>query len=46
MKGFLVKVPEGMLERWRESAKRRKLTLSQMIREAVNKDIDSSEGKR
>lgn len=45
MKGFLVKVPEGMLERWRNSAKARKMNLSQMIREAVNKDIDSTEGR-
>lgn len=39
MKAFLIKVPEGMLELWREAAKRRKMTLAQMIREAVNKDI-------
>lgn len=45
MKGFLVKVPEGMLERWRKSATARKMNLSQMIREAVNKDIDASEGR-
>jgi len=40
MKSFLVKVPEGMLERWRESAKKRGMTISQMIREAVNRDIE------
>lgn len=40
MKGFLLKVPEGMLELWREVAGERKVTLSQMIREAVNHDIE------
>ena len=40
MKGFLLKVPEGMLERWRQVATKRKISLSQMIREAVNKDIE------
>lgn len=45
MKSFLVKVPEGMLERWRESAVARHMNLSQMIREAVNKDIDASESR-
>lgn len=40
MKPFLIKVPEGMLELWREAAKQRKVTLAQMIREAVNKDIE------
>jgi hypothetical protein len=39
VKGFLVKVPEGMLELWKQAAKRRKITLAQMIREAVNRDI-------
>jgi hypothetical protein len=41
MKPLLIKVPEGMLELWKVSAVERKMTLSQMIREAVNKDIDS-----
>lgn len=41
MKGFLVKVPEGMLERWKSVAKERGVTLAQMIREAVNRDIDA-----
>lgn len=40
MKGFLVKVPEGMLELWKQAAKRRKMTLAQLIREAVNRDIE------
>lgn len=43
MKAFLVKVHEGMLERWRAEAKKRKVTLSQMIREAVNHYIDGDE---
>lgn len=45
MKSFLIKLPEGMLERWRETAVARKTNLSQMIREAVNKDIDDSPKK-
>jgi len=40
MKSFLVKVPEGMLELWRQAADERGSTLSQLIREAVNKDIE------
>lgn len=40
MKGFLVKVPEGMLVLWKKAAKDRKVPLAQLIREAVNKDID------
>jgi len=39
VKAFLIKVPEGMLELWREAAKRRKVTLAQLIREAVNRDL-------
>lgn len=39
MKGFLVKVPEGMLELWKEEAAKRGISVSLMIREAVNKDI-------
>lgn len=34
-----------MLARWREEATRRGVTLAQMIREAVNRDIDNA-GKR
>lgn len=45
VKPFLIKVPEGMLARWREEATRRGVTLAQMIREAVNRDIDNA-GKR
>jgi hypothetical protein len=40
MKPILLKVPEGMLELWKESAVDRKMTLSQLIREAVNRDIE------
>jgi predicted DNA-binding protein len=40
VKGFLVKVPEGMLERWKEVAAARGISVSLMIREAVNKSID------
>jgi predicted DNA-binding protein len=43
VKGFLIKVPEGMLERWKVIAKERGVSLAQMIREAVNKDIDKKE---
>ena len=42
MKGFLVKVPEGMLELWRQAAQERGVHLSQLIREAVNQDIDKA----
>jgi hypothetical protein len=41
MKPYLLKVPEGMLERWKETAAERGTSCSQMIREAVNKDIDA-----
>jgi len=40
VKPFLIKVPEGMLELWRAAAVERGITLSQLIREAVNKDIE------
>lgn len=40
MKQFLIKLPEGMLERWRQAATKRKVPLAQLIREAVNKDIE------
>lgn len=43
MKSFLVKVPEGMLEIWREVAGERKVTMSQLIREAVNRDIERAD---
>lgn len=43
MKGYLIKAPEAMLDRWREAAQRRKMPASQMIREAVNRDIDAWE---
>ncbi len=43
MKGYLIKAPEGMLERWKQAALMRKMTTSQMVREAVNKDIDHFE---
>ena len=43
MKGYLIKAPEAMLDRWRDVAARRKMPASQMIREAVNKDIDEWE---
>jgi predicted DNA-binding protein len=42
---FNLKLPEGMLERWREIASKRGMTLAQLIREAVNKDIENG-GKR
>lgn len=40
MKGFFLKIPEGMLELWRDAADERKITLSQLIREAVNRDLE------
>lgn len=46
MKIFPVKVPEGMLVRWKDVADKRGMPLAQMIREAVNKDIDANEGTR
>jgi hypothetical protein len=39
MKGLYIKVPEGMLALWKSEAERRGITLSLLIREAVNKDI-------
>lgn len=39
---FSFKLPEGMLARWRETADKRGTPLAQLIREAVNKDIDDS----
>lgn len=41
MDQFNLKLPEGMLARWREIAKKRGTPLALMIREAVNKDIDN-----
>jgi hypothetical protein len=41
MKAVLVKLPEGMHELWKRAAKERKVTLSQLIREAVNRDIEA-----
>lgn len=43
MKGYLIKAPEGMLEKWKNTAFMRKMTTSQMVREAVNKDIEEFE---
>lgn len=40
MKPFSLKIPEPMLEKWRLAARRRKIPLSQMIREAVNREIE------
>jgi len=37
---FPVKVPEGMLELWKQAAKRRKVSLAQLIRESVNREIE------
>lgn len=45
MKGFLVKAPEGMLELWKRAAAERRVSVSQMIREAVNKELESGKGK-
>ena len=46
MKPILLKVPEGMLELWKESAVDRKMTLSQLIREAVNRDIERATDRK
>lgn len=40
MKIFPVKVPEGMLELWKKAAERRGVALAQLIREAVNREIE------
>lgn len=45
MKGFFLKIPEGMLELWRDAAEERKVTLSQLIREAVNRDLERSKSQ-
>lgn len=42
MAQFQLKLPDGMLARWRETAEKRGTTLAQLIREAVNREIDSS----
>jgi hypothetical protein len=39
MKPYSLKVPEATLELWRAAARRRKMSLSQLIREAVNREI-------
>jgi hypothetical protein len=41
MKPFLLNVPEGMLERWRETAAERGISMAQFIRDAVNRDIET-----
>lgn len=38
---YSLKVPEGMLENWKAAAKKRKTPVAQMIREAVNREIES-----
>jgi predicted DNA binding CopG/RHH family protein len=43
VKPFLIKVPEGMLELWKKEASKRGIPLAQLIREAVNRDIERSE---
>lgn len=44
---YLLKLPQGMLARWREVANGRGTSLAQMIREAVNKSIDDEDaGKK
>lgn len=40
MKIFPVKVSEGMLALWKAAAQRRGVPLAQLIREAVNKEIE------
>lgn len=45
MTPFSLKLPEGMLEKWREAAKRRKVSLSQLIRESVNREIEKDVDK-
>lgn len=45
MKIFPVKVPEGMLVRWKNAAETRGMPLARMIREAVNKDIEAHESE-
>lgn len=43
MKIFPVKVPEGMLALWKQAAEKRKVPLAQLIREAVNRDIEKGD---
>lgn len=42
---FSFKLPAGMLSIWREVAAKRGIPVAQLIREAVNKDIDANEGR-
>lgn len=39
---YLIKAPHGMLALWRQEAQRRGITLAQLIRTAVNKEIQGS----
>ena len=41
---YLVKAPPGMLALWHEEAAKRGISLAQLIREAVNKEIERDEG--
>ena len=43
---FSFKIAPQMLERWRAAARRRRVPLAQMIRDAVNRDIEAEERKR
>jgi hypothetical protein len=40
---FPVKVPEGMLSLWKKAALERGVPLAQLIREAVNKEIQNDD---
>jgi hypothetical protein len=46
VKGYYLKIPEGMLELWKEAAEDRKITLSQLVREAVNRDIERAKAQQ
>lgn len=46
VKQFPIKLPEGMLARWKEAAARRKTTVAAMVRDAVNRDIEKEEQQK
>lgn len=39
---YSLKIPEAMLERWREVAAERGVSVSDLIRNAVNRDIENA----
>jgi hypothetical protein len=43
---YLIKAPHAMLARWHEEAEKRGVPLAQLIREAVNREIERSKHER